>query len=113
MLTDIAPGFLQTNTPDLTAFFARGGKVIQYVGWNDQLISPGNSVSVTIYPERSLLFRYSSVFLQIKWYKDVYAYTLANSAINPDEHFKLFTVPGMRHCFVSKPMLAILSTLES
>lgn len=38
--------------------------------------------------------------LQIKWYKDVYAYTLANSAINPDEHFKLFTVPGMRHCFV-------------
>ncbi|KAJ9093182.1 hypothetical protein QFC21_006499 [Naganishia friedmannii] len=70
-----------TNTPDLTAFFARGGKVIQYVGWNDQLISPGNS---------------------IKWYKDVYAYTLANSAINPDEHFKLFTVPGMRHCFTGE-----------
>ncbi|KAJ9111015.1 hypothetical protein QFC22_006611 [Naganishia vaughanmartiniae] len=78
---DINPGQMDTNTPDLTAFFARGGKVIQYVGWNDQLISPGNS---------------------IKWYKDVYAYTLANSRINPDEHFKLFTVPGMRHCFTGE-----------
>ncbi|GHJ89108.1 hypothetical protein NliqN6_5510 [Naganishia liquefaciens] len=74
---ELNPGQMDTNVPDLTAFFARGGKVIQYVGWNDQLISPGNS---------------------IKWYQDVYAYTLANSNLNPEEHFKLITVPAMTHC---------------
>ena len=34
--------------PDLSAFKARGGKLILYHGWNDTAISPGN----TIQPER-------------------------------------------------------------
>ncbi|KAJ9117442.1 hypothetical protein QFC22_004292 [Naganishia vaughanmartiniae] len=29
------PAEIDTYTPDLTAFFKRGGKVIQYTGWND------------------------------------------------------------------------------
>ncbi|KAJ9121063.1 hypothetical protein QFC24_005044 [Naganishia onofrii] len=73
----VNPGNMDVNTPDLTAFFARGGKVLQYVGWQDPLITAGNS---------------------IKWYKDVLAYTAANSDVNIDDHFKLFTVPGMQHC---------------
>ncbi|KAJ9103813.1 hypothetical protein QFC21_002275 [Naganishia friedmannii] len=73
----VNPGNMDVTTPDLTAFFARGGKVIQYVGWQDPLITPGNS---------------------IKWYKDVVAYTAAKSDLDVDNHFKLFTVPGMQHC---------------
>lgn len=40
----------QVYEPDLTAFFARGGKVLQYVGWDDELIAPGNSVSALASP---------------------------------------------------------------
>ncbi|KAI5453740.1 hypothetical protein NCC49_005555 [Naganishia albida] len=74
---DINPGEIDINIPDLTAFFARGGKVIQYTGWSDELISPGDS---------------------IKWYSDVSAYTMANTNITTDDHFRLFMVPGMTHC---------------
>ncbi|KAJ9118883.1 hypothetical protein QFC24_006082 [Naganishia onofrii] len=35
----------QTYSPNLTAFFARGGKVLQYAGWDDELVSTGHSVS--------------------------------------------------------------------
>ncbi|KAJ9098119.1 hypothetical protein QFC21_004448 [Naganishia friedmannii] len=81
----------QINVPDLTAFFARGGKVIQYTGWSDELIAPGDSLRLTK--------RLSALWvLQIKWYSDVSAFTLANTDINPDEHFRLFMVPGMTHC---------------
>ena len=31
--------------PDLSAFKARGGKLIMYHGWNDQLISPFNTIN--------------------------------------------------------------------
>ncbi|GHJ83854.1 hypothetical protein NliqN6_0256 [Naganishia liquefaciens] len=74
---DLNPGDIDINIPDLTAFFARGGKVILYTGWSDELISPGDS---------------------IKWHADVTAYTRAHSDLDPDEHFKLFMVPGMTHC---------------
>ncbi|KAJ9120083.1 hypothetical protein QFC22_002981 [Naganishia vaughanmartiniae] len=38
--------------------------------------------------------------MDIKWYKDVLAYTAAKSDLDVDNHFKLFTVPGMQHCRV-------------
>ena len=66
---DIAAGeekvgkVLDATNPDLRAFKARGGKLIMYHGWNDQLISPLNtinyyhSVSKTMGATRNRRFR--------------------------------------------------------
>ncbi|KAJ9094674.1 hypothetical protein QFC20_006855 [Naganishia adeliensis] len=37
--------------------------------------------------------------MDIKWYRDVYAHTMTHSSLDPDDSFRLFTVPGMMHCF--------------
>ena len=59
--------------PDLRAFKARGGKLLMYHGWSDQLIPPENSINY-----------YSSV--------------LAKLGPNQDNFIRLFMVPGMQHC---------------
>jgi feruloyl esterase len=68
-------GVLAGVNPDLTAFAARGGKLLTYHGWSDQSISPQASVN---------------------FYKSALAATrpLASS---PD-WLRLFMVPGMGHC---------------
>ena len=38
-------GTINAMDPNLKAFFAHGGKLLQYHGWADQLISPLNSVN--------------------------------------------------------------------
>ena len=65
--------FNATN-PDLTAFKARGGRLIMYHGWNDQLIQPMNSVNY-----------YNSVSKKM-------------GAKETDDFLRLFMVPGMTHC---------------
>ena len=64
----------QRVDPDLRAFKARGGKLIMYHGWNDQLISPLNTVNY-----------YNSV-----------AKTMG--AKETDDFARLFMAPGMQHC---------------
>ena len=68
-------GTLTATNPDLKAFVAHGGKLIQYHGWNDNLIAPRNSVNY-----------YTSV---IK--------TMGGAAKTAD-WFRLFMAPGMGHC---------------
>jgi feruloyl esterase len=61
--------------PDLSAFKAHGGKLIQYVGWSDTGISPQNDIDY-----------YNAV-------------TYAMGGATPTQKFyRLFMVPGMSHC---------------
>ena len=59
--------------PDLSAFKARGGKLLLYHGWNDTAISPGNTINY-----------YSSV--------------LSKMGQKQDNWVRLFMIPGMGHC---------------
>ena len=68
-------GLMNALNPDLKAFAAHGGKMIQYHGWADPQIAPGSSVN---------------------YYKSVLE-TMGGSA--PVQSFyRLFMVPGMAHC---------------
>jgi feruloyl esterase len=68
-------GTINAIDPNLKAFIGHGGKIIQYYGWNDQLISPLNSVN---------------------YYKSVQ--TAMGGAGKIKDSYRLFMVPGMNHC---------------
>jgi feruloyl esterase len=66
--------FGYVNVPaDLSAFKAHGGKLLLYHGWNDQAISPENTINY-----------YSSV--------------LQKMGGKQDSWMRLYMVPGMTHC---------------
>jgi feruloyl esterase len=80
LATDVAgaeaadPGIVATD-PDLSAFEARGGKIIQYHGWTDSLIATENSIN---------------------YYESVVA---DQGGLEETQDFhRLFLVPGMGHC---------------
>jgi feruloyl esterase len=66
---------LNATNPDLSAFLGRGGKLIQYHGWNDPQIAPGFSVNY-----------YNSVLDKM------------GGAAKVRAGYRLFMVPGMAHC---------------
>jgi feruloyl esterase len=72
-LIDEKAGFIHAIQPDLRAFKARGGKLLLYHGWSDQLIPPENTINY-----------YSSV--------------LAKMGPKQDNWLRLFMEPGMQHC---------------
>jgi Tannase and feruloyl esterase len=76
-LVDEKAGFIDATNPDLSAFRARGGKLLIYHGWNDG--GSGGAIS----PENSVNY-YSSV--------------LARMGTQQENWLRLFMVPGMTHC---------------
>jgi feruloyl esterase len=72
---------LNATNPDLREFRKRGGKLLQFHGWNDQLIAPQNSIDY-----------YESV-LSFLGGKD-------RKTALPDVQtfYRLFMAPGMAHC---------------
>jgi feruloyl esterase len=77
-----APIMNATN-PNLREFKQRGGKLLQYHGWNDQLISPYNSIN---YYESVLGFFGAGQGDRAETLRDVQSF------------YRLFMVPGMTHC---------------
>ncbi len=63
----------QMDSPDLSAFKRRGGKMIAWIGNADPAVSPKDTV---------------------RWYKSVDAHENGKAA----EFLRLFVVPGMNHC---------------
>lgn len=63
---------IDSDNPDLSAFKAHGGKLIQYHGWNDPAIPPGYSLE---YRER-----------------------LTAKTADASDFYRLYMVPGMLHC---------------
>jgi len=66
---------INATNPDLSAFRARRGKLIQYHGWSDPGVSPLSSIT---------------------YYEQVAAAT--GSLKRTQEFYRLFMVPGMQHC---------------
>jgi len=66
---------LNANDPNLRPFAARGGKILMFHGWNDQLISPANSINYLRSVELAFGGRARTADLM-----------------------RLFMVPGMTHC---------------
>jgi feruloyl esterase len=71
----IEQGNINAKQTDLSAFVARGGKMIQYHGWSDPQISPASSAE---YYEAALKAAKAGTKLQ--------------------DNYRLFMVPGMNHC---------------
>jgi feruloyl esterase len=71
---------LNAFDPDLDEFRGRGGKLLQYHGWNDPLIAPRNSIA---------------------YFESVVGQSGRDRAAQQkvvDDFYRLFMVPGMNHC---------------
>jgi feruloyl esterase len=76
-LAEKKAGALTAVDPDLSAFKARGGKLLIYHGWNDG--GSGGAIS----PLNTL---------------DYFSSILARMGTNQENWLRLFMVPGMAHC---------------
>ena len=66
---------MNATSPDLREFQRRGGKLLQYHGWNDQLIAAQNSID---------------------YYESVRAFF--GAGVDVPAFHRLFMAPGMAHC---------------
>lgn len=72
---------LNATNPDLSAFRNRGGKLIQYHGWDDVAVAPRNSINY-----------WASVEAQMR------ALNPAFTRADLDGFYRLFMAPGLAHC---------------
>jgi feruloyl esterase len=76
--------FYSANHPDLRAFEARGGKLLVYHGWADPIVTPLGTVDYYETAERTM-----------------------GGRDRTQAFFRLFMVPGMKHCFAGPGPFAI------
>jgi len=73
----VNPGGANAINTDLRPFVNRGGKVIHYMGWAENLISARNS---------------------LHYYDNVKSFMGTHSSVQMDSFYRVFPVPGMEHC---------------
>ena len=66
---------IDQNNPNISAFKARGGKLMTYQGWADPVVNPYDTIA---------------------YYNKVLA--AQGSQAETDKFFRLYMVPGMGHC---------------
>jgi tannase/feruloyl esterase len=76
-------GALNATSPDLRAFRAGGGKLLQYHGWGDAAISPLGSIEY---------------YEDVKGFFETFPGASGNISRPIDDFYRLFMVPGMGHC---------------
>ncbi|HEY2819472.1 MAG TPA: tannase/feruloyl esterase family alpha/beta hydrolase [Candidatus Acidoferrum sp.] len=72
LIDDKVGSILNSDSPNLSAFKSRGGKLIHYAGWGDAAIPPQGSVN--------------------------YFESVQSKMGNTEGFYRLFMVPGMSHC---------------
>lgn len=75
----INPGQATANEFDMSTFYEKGGKLLQYHGWSDGGIPAGSSL----------------------YFYDQVLQTMLPKGIELDNWYRLFLVPGMQHCLKS------------
>lgn len=68
-------GILDATSPDLSRFWARGGRLILFHGWSDAAVAPTGSIA----------------------YRDAVVARMGRA--RTDAGMRLFMVPGLQHCF--------------
>ena len=91
---------LAAASPDLTRFKARGGKIIQYHGWNDPVNMPWESPN--FYAAIALFEKYrgspEKLDEAMSKLKPGDVASLVLSSKDVDSYYRVFMAPGMAHC---------------
>ncbi|KAI5475692.1 feruloyl esterase-like protein [Pseudohyphozyma bogoriensis] len=75
--TTVGDGNDSPNVPNITEFVSRGGKLIQFVGIQDQYLSP---------------------YASVDWHDEVDTWMTSHTNYTTEDYFRLFLIPGMKHC---------------